>query len=418
MKAAIIVFLSLLLTSSFAQFNLVVRNTETNLDNKTISAAGGKAFLTWPPDNACVFLFRGGILTAYDNYGVVLQEKEQMSVSDSFRGSQVSFKDSVLDLPSDWQFVACPNGENWDVWVDSDCQGGVSFSAYYTALGEAMNDENDPGTNTSDSSSCDCSPTAASDATGDFVVTETVTVLAGESTKKTTTTTTTKTTNTAANSGHTVTQYVTIGGTSGANNGITKDSAQLPKQTVTVTGGDSGATASPGGGGATASPGGGGGATASPEGGSNAPGNGNGDGSSNPGNGNGGDSSNPGSGNWDGSSTPGTGTDSSNPGSNAAPADPVVPAAEPAKPPAGADSPTPAKPTIWWTQPSSPWWTQQTSPWWTPAATVAATSTSSTSTSTASKSQENSSSEICSKENLRFGLAVFFSTQLLVYLFW
>lgn len=343
-----------LLSSCYAQFNLKASTDNGEVANKTICMSSGKARLLFPPDNSCVFTFKGGILTAYTNNGVLFNEGEQLSESDTFRGSQILFRNSVLDPPNHWQFTACPEEESntWSVWMDGSCEGGVVFEAVLTPLDDAVEEEEateaesakseaDSAKSSGTTQSCDCDPdslpgsTSTSPTVSTKTITEIVTVTGQDDVTEVTTTRTItqgRVSKVALSPGVvTVTEHVTstIQATvPGVDERV--ETAKTPAET-------------------------------SPE--------------------------------------------------TAPPTHPEQPAPSPNETPAwnvGAPSdgveanPTPNQqgerpaPTIWWTQPSSPWWTQQTQPWWTPesVASSAAASSAVSGTVSGSSAQENGSKRV------------------------
>lgn len=343
----------LLIATCCAQFNLRASTDNTEVANKTICMSSGKAVLLFPPDNSCVFTFKGGILTAYTNNGILFNEGEQLTESDNFRGSQILFKSSVLDPPNDWQFTACPDGDSsWTVWMDASCEGGVKFDAVLTPLDDAAlqaleHRDAESTSNTESEQSCDCSPEDSSTSSSPTISTRTVTevvTVTGDDPSEVTEVTTTRTITQGKVSSTpgvvTVTHHITsfVVGTAQANVPDVAKSAEQPPQAEAPAAAPTAAAEQPPAG-AEEPPAWNVGAPTGGEGGV-------------------GVEANP---------TP----DSGNGGG-------------------GEGAP---KPTIWWTQPSSPWWTQQTAPWWTPEsiATRVASSGVSGKASASSSAQENGS---------------------------
>lgn len=394
--------LLLLLSTCYAQFNLKASTDNDKVGNKTICMAGGKATLLFPPDNSCVFTFKGGILTAYTNNGVLFNQGEQLTESDNFRGSQILFRNSVLDPPNDWQFTACPEeGSNpWSVWMDGSCQGGVAFEAVLTPLDDATmqaledeelstaeqlkstiedesakslgtsttEDESAQSSDTSttaDSTSCDCDTGSSTLTISTKTVTEIVMVtgpVSSQVTEVTTTRTITqgRVSKVSSSAGVvTVTEHVTsfvVGeGQSDVPDGAktgkppqseTSENAQgeTPAETQVETQAEVPANTQ---------------AAPTPDEQPTAP---------------------------------------SSPAWNVgAPSGDVVGNPTPDANPTPDTNNNQAQPTIWWTQPSSPWWTQQTEPWWTPesvASDVSASSAVSGTVSASSSAQENGSKRV------------------------
>ncbi|QNP97735.1 hypothetical protein B0I72DRAFT_139326 [Yarrowia lipolytica] len=354
-----------------AQFNLKATTEDRGVGNKTICMSGGKGVLLFPPGNSCVFTFRGGILTSYSTHGILFNEGEQLAESDNFRGSQILFKNSVLDPPNDWQFTACPESDNgWSVWMDANCDGGVTFEAILTpldddalrALEESASEtteanestksstDEQPSESTSEATSEATSDSTTSDANASSVsksastktVTEIVTITGEDSSQVSEVTTTRTITQDLPTPGvvtvtHHVTSYVVGGGNAASNvtPGAQNATPDVPKGSPLSAASPADPTSDPG----SESPAWNVGALPSGENGVHR--------------------------------TPDSGTQE------------------------GAQSGAPEH-TIWWSQPSSPWWTQQTGPWWTPESlshTASNTASSGTSTPSASVTAQENGSE-------------------------